>query len=190
MAKLIGLTKSGAPRILSGLLPRGPAWDRLQPFLAALIDGFNEVVIEAYNRMLDVIDEADPRTATETLSAWLETWGIPAVGESLPATTEGQRALLVGKVTSQGGQSTAYYEQVVRTILDDEDAVVTITERPYGGVFAAWVSDAWDTVTSTYHQHHWWVEVPIADTDPKWAAIEAVLALTKPAHTVVTVVEA
>ena len=189
MARLIGLTKSGTPAILADLLPRGPVWDRRQGFLGALLAGLNEVVIEVYNRMLDLIDESDPRTTSELLGEWLTAFGLPEQGQTLPTTEEGQRALLVGKVTAQGGQSRDYSIQVVRTILDDDAAVVTITERPYGPVFSAWVSDAWDDVVGTPLMHHWWVTVPIADTDPRWDAIERVLALTKPAHTVVTLVD-
>jgi len=190
VAILIELTKSAGVELLAGLLPRGPAWDSRQPFLAELLEALDTALMEAYNRIVDMLKEADPRLATQTLAAWLTAWGLPATGESLPVTTEGQRALLVGKVTAQGGQSREYYLQVVRTILDDDAAVVTITERPYGAVFAAWVSDAWDLVVGVPLMHHWWVSVPIGPASPKWAAIESILDLTRPAHTVVTLVEA
>lgn len=189
MARLIGLTKSGTPAILADLLPRGPVWDRRQGFLGALLAGLNEGMLELYNRIIDLIDESDPRTTSELLGAWLTAFGLPEHGQALPATEEGQRALLVGKVTAQGGQSRDYFIQVVRTILDDDAAVVTITERPYGPVFAAWTGSAWDDVVGTPLMHHWWVTVPIADTDPKWDAIEIVLNAAKPAHTVVTLVD-
>lgn len=189
MAQLTRLTKA-AGLLLAPLLPAGPAWDLLQPFLRAVLDGVNGAVIDAYNRVLDLLKESDPRTASETLPEWLTAWGLPEEGEALPTSEEGQRGLLVGKVTAQGGQSREYYIQVVRTILADDAAVVTITERPYGGVFSAWVSDAWDEVVGTPLMHHWWVEVPVSPSDPEWEAIELILGLTKPAHTVVTLIEA
>jgi len=188
VAKLTRLTKD-AGLLLAPLLPSGPAWDALQPFLRAVLSGANGAVLAAYNRVLDLLKEADPRTAVETLPEWLEAWGLAGGGGAPPASEEGQRGLLVGKVTAQGGQARAYYRQVVRTILGDDEAEVIITERPYGQVFSAWVSNAWEPLVSTRHMHHWWVTVPIAPSDPKWAAIEAVLDMTKPAHTVVTVVD-
>lgn len=188
MAKLTRLTKD-AGLLLAPLLPSGPAWDALQPFLRAVLSGANGAVLAAYNRVLDLLKEADPRTAVETLPEWLEAWGLPEDGEALPTSEEGQRGLLVGKVTAQGGQARAYYRQVVRTILGDDEAEVIITERPYGTVFSAWVSDAWDDVVGRPLMHHWWVTLPIPDTDPRWDAIEIVLNATKPAHTVVTLVD-
>lgn len=189
MARLTTLTRD-AGQLLAGLLPRGPAWDPRQPFLSAMLDGLNEVILEVYNRVVTLLRESDPRTTSELLAEWLAAFGLPEAGETLPATEDGQRALLVGKVTAQGGQSRDYFIQVIRTILDDDAAVVTITERPYGGVTAAWVSDAWDDVVGIPLQFHWWVEVPVGPSDPQWEAIERILALTKPAHTVVTLIEA
>ena len=185
--------------MLFELLPRGPIWARsddrdsinhfssfsaLEAFLYAVAEELRLV----HNRLVDLLAESDPRTADELLPEWLTTWGLPDPGLTMPATDDGKRALLAGKVAAQGGQSRDYFIRVARTVLGDTQDDVTIVERPWGSVFRAWTGHAWDRVNGIETAHHWWVYLPATATEAQADAIEALFEAFKPAHTVVTVV--
>jgi uncharacterized protein YmfQ (DUF2313 family) len=166
-------------RMLAKLLPRGPIWDLVsQAGLLALVDGLAAELKRVHNRLVDARAEADPRTTDELLDEWLTAWDVDGT----------TNADLVAKVTATGGQSRAYFIRVVRAILGDEDAEVTITERPYGRTFRAWSGKAWDPVNGTPAEFYWRVTVPYGTDADTVDIIEAALERTKPAHTIVEVV--
>ena len=64
--------------LLTKLLPPGPAWHRKEgsPGNAVLKSGANQLQqVDTYADSL--VDEADPRTASQTFSDWLRVYGIP-----------------------------------------------------------------------------------------------------------------
>jgi len=182
--KLTASTAATYAAMLGKLLPRGPIWDGAQAALGALLTALGAELNEVHARLVQVMEEAYPNTADETLSDWLRVWGLPGPCSTMPATDDGKRELLAGKVAAQGGQSRAYYIGIVRAILGDLEAVVTITERPYGTTLYAWSGSAWDTLGYTGGAHFWRVTLPSGVTDTQLDAIDCVLQAFKPAHTV------
>ncbi|HIT95574.1 MAG TPA: DUF2313 domain-containing protein [Candidatus Aphodousia faecavium] len=64
--------------LLTKLLPPGPAWHRLKgsPGDSVLTAGASQLQrVDTYTDAL--VDEADPRTASQTFSDWLRVYGIP-----------------------------------------------------------------------------------------------------------------
>lgn len=64
--------------LLTKLLPPGPAWHRKKgsPGNAVLTSGANQLqLVDSYADSL--IDEADPRTASQTFEDWLRVFGLP-----------------------------------------------------------------------------------------------------------------
>lgn len=109
----MGMTAADYLLQLQALLPVGLAWPRshdatLTRLLAALADELARVD----QRASDLIEESDPRTATELLADWERVFGLPdpcvtALGAE--QTVDQRRAALAAKVTSIGGQSRQYF---------------------------------------------------------------------------------
>ena len=81
------------------LLPRGKAW-LLQPasraYLFAL--GLSREFVRLHEWLVDLGDELDPSTATETLATWEEALGLPEEGEVIAATLAERRIDVVTKL--------------------------------------------------------------------------------------------
>jgi uncharacterized protein YmfQ (DUF2313 family) len=98
-------------RALRQLLPPGRVW-RLEAeswiwkTLLAVSDEFRWVS----SRAEDLVEETDPRTATETIEEWEEMLSLPdeRVTE-IPATLAERRIAITQKFVARGGQSPAYF---------------------------------------------------------------------------------
>lgn len=104
-------------RHLQALLPTGPAWPRdpeavLSKVLAAEAEGLARI----HNRLLDLIEEADPRTALELLGDWERVCGLPDPCAGQADTIAERRARVVARLTATGGQSPAYFIAVVKAM--------------------------------------------------------------------------
>lgn len=103
--KLTGFSVDNYLTALKGLLPKGPAWEDKQ---SEEMDAVLYLTAKELQRLdLDIaqlIDEADPRTASATLSQWYKEWGIPdECLKALSSTTSDQwRQILVTKIRSLG----------------------------------------------------------------------------------------
>ncbi len=93
------------------LLPRGILWNtqadsKLRAVMLAIGDEFSRVD----QRSLDLLEEMDPRTATETIEDWERILSLPddRVLE-IPATIEARRVAVTQKFVSLGGQSAAFF---------------------------------------------------------------------------------
>lgn len=197
MARLTPLTHGTVAYrdMLAALLPRGPIWQiDTQTELRALLAGLQSEFARFHGRMLDVLDEADPRTTSELLPEWIAAWALPSPCGTLPATEDAQRAMLATKVAARGGQSAAYfialaYAALAPAYLESGLAWVTIEPRPYGAVFRAWESAAWDPANGLASAHHWRMHLPAAESGSDAAAvIECLIGHWKPAHTHVSFV--
>lgn len=186
--KLSASTAATYAAMLGKLLPRGPIWDGAQAALGGLLTALGAELNEVHGRLVDLMEEAFPNTADEMLADWLRVWALPGPCSTMPTTDAGKRELLAGKVAAQGGQSRAYYIGIVRAILGDLEATVTITERPYGNVFRAWSGRAWDSVGGRGLAHYWRVTLPSGTTPSQVDAVDCVLQAYKPAHTVLEVI--
>lgn len=105
--------KAYAEQLLS-LLPRGFAWPR-QPDLKRdeLLEAEAVELTRVHGRVGDLLREADPRQALETLPDWERVAGLPdscVVPSSI--TIQERRQRLVQKLTSTGGQSIGYFSDL------------------------------------------------------------------------------
>lgn len=104
-------------QLLFALLPQGAVWPRdpdstLGRTLAALAEELARVDARA----LDLLDEADPRTAYELLPDWEKTCGLPDACAGLGASLQERRAAVVARVTHRGGQSPAYFQGLAASL--------------------------------------------------------------------------
>lgn len=126
---------------LAGLLPNGIIWGRqpdsvMMTALGGLMGIFGYFDTLAGN-LLDI--ESDPRSTVEMLPDWNRNFGLPdacAVDEQLSIAD--QQVALVQKMTTQGGQSRAYFIAAAARI----GYTITITEY---SPFMAGVSNCGDT---------------------------------------------
>lgn len=113
-------------RHLLALAPTGPAWPRDQEtVLAKLLEAFGQGLAELHNRLLDLIEEADPRTTLELLADWERVCGLPDPCSGPAPTIAQRRAQVVARLTATGGQSADYFITLAR-VLGFE---ISITER-------------------------------------------------------------
>lgn len=189
----MGLTATDYLAHLQALLPQGPAWPTdADAELTKLLTAWADELARVDGRAAELVEEADPRTTAELLADWERVVGLPDACVAALAgtqTTAQRRAALVGKLTTIGGQSAAYYIALAAslgytitvtefTLHDVEDDV----EHPLTGPpwqFAWQVNAALDTVG----------QLAVTDTveDPLawWGneLLECVINRLKPAHT-------
>jgi len=105
-------------RQLLALLPQGFAWPRgNDTVLAALLGGLSGGLARKHNRAVDLIEEADPRTAGELLADWERVCGLPdACSVGIATTLQERRAAVVARLTATGGQSIAYFAGMIAAL--------------------------------------------------------------------------
>lgn len=97
--------------LVQQLFPPGQLWNfdsgqPLQRLATAIGDELDRVVA----RGADLMNEADPRTATETIADWEKALGLPDDRVLvIPSTLDKRRAAVVQKLLAQGGQNLAYF---------------------------------------------------------------------------------
>ncbi|MEQ8585165.1 MAG: DUF2313 domain-containing protein [Thalassobaculaceae bacterium] len=95
---------------LLALAPVGQAWPRdPDARFPRLLHGLAGELARTHNRALDLIEEADPRTADEMLEDWERVAGFPDPCIPLASEAEARRLAVVGRLAARGGQSAAYY---------------------------------------------------------------------------------
>lgn len=100
--------------LLQNLLPPGRLWSlegdsNLHKILVGAGDEFAR--IEA--RGVDLINESDPRTATETLPDWERVLGLPDERVlAIPGTTAGRRVAVTAKYIAREGQNLAFFSEL------------------------------------------------------------------------------
>ncbi|MCL9999228.1 MAG: DUF2313 domain-containing protein [Erythrobacter sp.] len=107
-AVLIARSEADHAQMLRQLLPRGAAWDfapdgTFARLLEALAAGFARIDVRA----IELMDEADPRTALETLIDWERVAGLPDACTGQPDNVRERQIALVQKLTSIAGQTPA-----------------------------------------------------------------------------------
>lgn len=181
-------------RQLQALLPPGPAWPADdEATLTKLLAALSKELARVDGRAWQLIEEADPRTTAELFLDWERVAGLPdacVLAFDDAQTVDQRRAALVGKLSTLGGQSPAYFiglaaaigyavsitEYRAHTVNDD-------VEFPLFGEawnFAWQVSAALNTVTDIT------VESTVEDPIAAWgnALLECVINRLKPAHTI------
>lgn len=124
----MALSSSDYLQQLQALLPPGPAWSSDDTsFITHLFNGLAQELGRVDGRVLQLVEEADPRTVAELFSDWERVAGLPdacAVAFGGDQTVAQRRSALVGRLTTLGGQSPAYYIGVAAAL----GYAITITE--------------------------------------------------------------
>lgn len=180
---------------LQALLPPGPAWPKDDDAtLTRLLGALAAELARVDGRAQQLVEEADPRTVAELFSDWERVAGLPdACAQAFGGdqTMAQRRAALVGRLTTLGGQSPAYYIGVAAAL----GYAITITEFRAHTVnddveyplfdeswtFAWQVNAALSTLTEIT------VESTVEDPIAAWgnSLLECVINRLKPAHTTV-----
>lgn len=189
------LTETDYLRQLQALLPPGPAWPKDDDAtLTRLLGALAAELTRVDGRAQQLAEEADPRTVAELFADWERVAGLPDACAQVfggDQTMAQRRAALVGRLTTLGGQSPAYFIGLAAAL----SYTITITEFRahsvnddvefplYGTAwnFAWQVNAALNTVTDITVDHT--VEDPLA----AWgnALLECVIGRLKPAQTTV-----
>lgn len=104
-------------RQLRRLLPSGAAWSfPADGTFAGLLAGMAEEFARIDARGVDLVEEADPRTAQELLDDWERVAGLPDACTGAPDSTAERQAALHQKLTSTGGQNRAYFVDLAAKI--------------------------------------------------------------------------
>lgn len=173
-------------RVLKKLLPAGKLWNLLpDSVLSRLFLAFGDEFARVDARGAALIEETDPRTATETLSDWERMLGLPDADIlAVPETDEERRLAIVQKFIRRGGQTPAYFLQLAAA--GGYTGANTITEGYAATVFRYGTSTMGQPMRNHYWAHVW--EMNVA-TPPgvalTHAELEAVIRRAAPAHTVV-----
>jgi uncharacterized protein YmfQ (DUF2313 family) len=158
------------------LLPRGRLWESAVTVTEA-IEGLARQWAAVHNRVLDLLEEADPRSADELLSAWEECYGLPGPCTGLAATVEDRRLVLHAKRIASGGSSRAYFISLAAAL----GLTVTIDESARPFRVGARVGGR---LYGTEWQHVWTVVAPTAASGTDVAdSMECLFGSLKPAHT-------
>jgi uncharacterized protein YmfQ (DUF2313 family) len=171
-------------RQLRQLLPPGRLWN-LEPDsnLSKLMLSIAEELARVDARGLVLIEESDPRTATETLDEWERMLGLPDEDVlEVPSTTEARRQAIISKLLRLGGQSRAYYVTLAAacgyevSIYDGYGAELFRVNRQRMG----------DRLYGPEWAHTWKVTVqPPTGSALTTDELERILRRVAPAHTVV-----
>lgn len=171
-------------RALKKLLPPGPLW-RLTPdsVLSRLFHAFGDECARVEARGYALIEETDPRTATETLPEWERMLGLPDQDVLTIPTTDAERQVAVTqKLLRTGGQSRAYYIGVALA----SGWTVTIDDSYGATVARAGRFRCGDRLYGAGWAFVWRVDVDFSVTGALTSTeLEAVLNRIKPAHTLV-----
>lgn len=99
--------------LLYDLLPRGQAWIRnTQSMLSRILGVAAAELARVHSRALDLLDEADPRTASEMLTDWERATGLPDTCSAVSTTIQERRMAVHQKWISRGGQSNHYWHDL------------------------------------------------------------------------------
>jgi uncharacterized protein YmfQ (DUF2313 family) len=191
----MALTSADYLQQLQALLPPGPAWPQDDAAaLTRLLSSLSMELARVDGRALQLLEEADPRTVAELFSDWERVAGLPDICAAAfggDQTVAQRRAALVGRLTTLGGQSAAYFIGLAAAL----GYAITITEftehcvnddvnHPLYSVawnFAWQVNAALNTITELT------VESTVDEPLGAWgnSLLECVINRLTPAHTTV-----
>jgi len=114
---------------LRALLPTGDAWPRLPDLLRdQLLDAMAESFARVHNRALDLVEEADPRTAVLLLPEWEAALGLPDDCTGQAETIAERQRRAHARLISVGGHTFEYFTGVAAAL----GYAITIKEhRPF-----------------------------------------------------------
>jgi uncharacterized protein YmfQ (DUF2313 family) len=116
-AAIIARSEADHAQVLRQLLPRGAAWEFAPDgTFALLLEALAAEFARVDLRALDLLDEADPRTALETLTDWERVAGLPDACTGQPDNVSERQFALLQKLTGIGGQSKADFIELAARI--------------------------------------------------------------------------
>ena len=191
----MALTHADYLHQLQALLPPGPAWPKDDTAtITQLLASLSQELARVDGRAMQLLEEADPRTTAELFADWERVTGLPdacATAFGGDQTLAQRRAALVGRLTTLGGQSAAYFIGLAAALgyaitLSEftEHSVLDDVEHPlYSAAwnFAWQVNSALNTITDLT------VEGSADDPLSAWgnSLLECVINRLAPAHTTV-----
>lgn len=189
------LTETDYLRQLQALLPPGPAWSKDDDTtLARLFGALAAELARVDGRAWQILEEADPRTTAELFLDWERAAGLPdACAEAFGGeqTMQQRRTALVGRLTTLGGQSPAYFIGLAAAL----GYAITITEYrahtveddvEYPLLGEAW-NFAWQVNAALNSVTESTVDSTVEDPLAAWgnALLECVIERMKPAQSTV-----
>lgn len=172
---LIRLAASAYRGLLGRLLPRGPFWRRRT--IGQVLDAWAGELNRLHDRAIDLLDEADPRTADEMLAAWERAVGLPDDCGGTPATDDERRALVWARLTARGGSTEAYFVELAARL----GVEITVS---YYQQFIVDYSDVGDPLYSDEWAHVWLVTAPASTSADLRTRLECLFGRARPAHTI------
>lgn len=172
-------------KLLQSLLPTGRFWTRAETSdMTKLLNAFGEELSRVEGRSLDLIYEAVPSHATETLEEWEADYNLPDEGYEIESTTDGRRAVIKSKFVAVGQQDKGYFIDIASAL----GYTVTITEFPkcLAGLATAGGSSATDEKCVFY----WFIDIDVSAAMTEFYTLANISQLitdtTKrsPAHTI------
>jgi uncharacterized protein YmfQ (DUF2313 family) len=171
-------------RMVKALLPPGSVWS-LEPGtgVTRIADGIAVELQRVEDRAAQLVEESDPRTATETLEDWERTLGLPDADVlNVPSTVAERRLAVTQKALKQGGQTPAYFVGVAAAC----GYTATVSEGYGTTTFRAGRGRAGQPVNSDRWAHVWRMDVqPPTGPALTHAELERIIRRVAPAHTVV-----
>jgi len=188
-------TESNWTSALYDLLPLGKLWQRVRlgdSRLSEILQGLAVELHRVSDTLADLWEQSDPRNALDTtdgdydtialLPDWERNYGLPDPCIGAPSTTDERRAILHAKWIATGGQTAAYYEEVVEALLGSGfTATVTF---PAFAPFRCDISMCGDPLYGESYYYTFDVEVSPVPTAAQQTALECLVNRYKPAHTV------
>jgi uncharacterized protein YmfQ (DUF2313 family) len=171
-------------RQLKQLLPRGPAWKlESDSWISKLMLAIGDELARIEARGEDLLEEADPRTATETLDDWERVLGLPDDAILTIPTTDAERRLAITqKLVKAGGQDRNYFIALAAacgyTVTIDDTFGLDILRSGFSSGDACW-----GVVWSFYWKMI--VQPPAGTAALSHTELEAIIRRVAPAHTVV-----
>jgi uncharacterized protein YmfQ (DUF2313 family) len=159
---------------MQALMPRGRVWPRgPSATQTAVAQALAAIYQRSTARANELLVDAFPATAVELLPEWISALGVPGPYGTLAPTTAGQQAQVVAALTALGGQSKAYFIALAAAM----GVAITITEtRP-------WRVN--DPVNQPCRGNAWGFFWHVSYVGGTNAALESLIKLYAPAHTVV-----
>lgn len=109
----MGVSAEAYARQLKQLLPRGSLWNLApESWLSKLLLGLADELARIDARAQDLLNEWDPRTATETLDDWERVFGVTPPS----AVAADRRIAIAAAVTARGGSTPAYFVAVATAL--------------------------------------------------------------------------
>ncbi|CAL4866741.1 hypothetical protein MMA231_00985 [Asticcacaulis sp. MM231] len=163
------------------LLPQGKVW-QVTPdtIMGKLLLAFSDGMARVDARMMALLEEADPRTAADTIAAWETLVGLPDACTGELTDLDDRRAAVWQKYTDRGGQSPEHFKAVASGLGYDVDIIQY-------EVFSC-ESRCGDFVRDSGWAFAWTVVVkPVDEDTPELGAtipgLECIISRSAPSHT-------